>query len=116
MSNPPLDLVAALASTADDEGLLAELARLFTHEGPRRLTELKEALDTADAARVERVAHRLKGSLAAFGAEPARRLATELETLGYERRLDEALTVVIALEHEVARITAFFAAQGWIEV
>jgi two-component system, sensor histidine kinase and response regulator len=112
-SDPPLDLAIARATTDGDDDLLAEIARLFAQDGPRRLADLKDALDTADVARVERTAHTLKGVLGTFGAEAARRLAAELETLAHEQRFVEGRSVLTALETEVARMTQFFAEQGW---
>jgi protein-histidine pros-kinase len=106
---PPVDLGAVDRTVGEDRALLAELVCVFQEDGPRRLAELRLAVENGDAGRLERCAHAVKGALSIFGAAAAERLARELETLGREGRLETAAAVFARLEAELARVLAFLA-------
>lgn len=72
----------ALERVDGDEELLREVAQLFLADYPRALAEIREALSSGDAKRLEREAHGLKGAAANFGAQPVVAAALELELLG----------------------------------
>jgi two-component system, sensor histidine kinase and response regulator len=74
-----LDRDEALSRVGGDEELLRELAGLFLDEYPRLLETVGAALQNADFTSGANAAHQLKGLLAQFGADPARRKALELE-------------------------------------
>jgi CheY-like chemotaxis protein/HPt (histidine-containing phosphotransfer) domain-containing protein len=115
-SSPPLDLEAALRRTGGDHRLLAELAAVFVGDCPRRLGELREAVESGDAARIRRAAHALKGAVTTFDAARAAELACALEGLtGDDHRLAEVPAVAAELEHELVRLAAFLADPGWPE-
>jgi signal transduction histidine kinase/DNA-binding response OmpR family regulator len=114
-SSPPLDLEAALRRTGGDHRLLAELAAVFVGDCPRRLGELREAVESGEAARIQRAAHALKGAVATFDAGRAAELACALEGLAGDRRLTEVPAVAAELEHELVRLAAFFTDPGWPE-
>lgn len=94
--------VAAMLRLADGD---MELVRILGHEylrqSPRLLAELRAAVHDADAERVRRAAHTLKGSSAQFGASDVARLALALEHAGAERRLDGAAGSLDAVERAV---------------
>jgi signal transduction histidine kinase/CheY-like chemotaxis protein/HPt (histidine-containing phosphotransfer) domain-containing protein len=108
-AGPPLDVAAALRRAGGDRGLLAELAQVFVDDYPRRLDELRRAVESGEAIRIQRAAHALKGAVATFDAERAGELARTLEGLAGDRRLDEVPAVVAALEGEMERLAAFCA-------
>ena len=60
------DRKAALARVDGDESLLADLARLFLEEGPKMLVAIQTAVFEKDAARLERAAHSIKGTVSTF--------------------------------------------------
>ena len=68
-----------------------------------------------DAERTARVAHSVKGAVGYFGTQRASALAAQLETLGRRAELEGALSLVQALEQELARISAYVAESGWAE-
>lgn len=72
----------ALERVGGDEQLLQEVARLFLDDCPRVMTEIKTAISSGDAKRLEREAHSLKGSVSNFGADPVVKAALELEMMG----------------------------------
>lgn len=110
---PAADVVEALRRVGGDRALLRELVDIFLEDLPGRQAELREALGAGDAARVERAAHGLGGSLAVLDARPAGRLAAELTALARGGRLAAAPAVLACLEAELGRVAAFLADAGW---
>ena len=108
---PPVDLEVALRLAAGDEELRAEVAAIFVESSQRHQTELRDATQAADCARIRQIAHALKGSAGAVGATTAQALAAELETLSRDGHSDRLATVASELERELGRATEFLAAQ-----
>ena len=73
------DYAAAIA--AMDADILEAIAPAFLDHYPREAERLRAALAKGDAGATRQLAHSLKGTLGAFGAEPAMRRAHELEAL-----------------------------------
>jgi two-component system sensor histidine kinase/response regulator len=94
----PLDKEAVLDRVGGDESLLKEITEIFLAEYPTLLQDIREAIQRADAAKLERSAHTLKGSVSNFGADEATNAAYELEMLGRKGRLDQAPEALRALE------------------
>jgi len=99
------DRERALEQTGGDAGLLAQVVALFLDDDlPRLMKTIGEALQAADAGRVYRAAHDLKGVVLHFGADATASAAKQLETLGRDGNLigaDEAWRV---LRTEVERL------------
>jgi CheY-like chemotaxis protein/HPt (histidine-containing phosphotransfer) domain-containing protein len=82
---PNLDELADLAFdygaaiAAVDQEVVDIVASAFMDQWPLDLTCMREAVDADDASPLLHVAHSLKGTLGLFGAEPAVRLARQLE-------------------------------------
>ncbi|MEZ5989625.1 MAG: Hpt domain-containing protein [Planctomycetota bacterium] len=77
-----IDWPTLLEDMGGDEEILLEIVELFLEYVDDQVEDLGEALDAGDPARLDRAAHKLKGSVAQFGYEPARVLAYELEEAG----------------------------------
>jgi HPt (histidine-containing phosphotransfer) domain-containing protein len=76
-----------------DLDLLREVASVFLECTPPLLDELRDAVAARDSEAVSRLAHRLRGSLANFGAEDTVEVAFRLEKMGVDGELagaDEA--------------------------
>jgi two-component system, sensor histidine kinase and response regulator len=104
-----LDRKAALDHVGGEPELLQEIVRLHQAEGPRLVTQLREALSRNDVAQIARLAHRLKGSLATMGARASADAAGRLETLGRGPSMDQAVDhrlelAVVELEEELERL------------
>jgi HPt (histidine-containing phosphotransfer) domain-containing protein len=54
-----------------DTELLLELIELFLQESTSIMAELNDGILSNDSGAVERAAHKLRGSIALFGAQPA---------------------------------------------
>jgi two-component system sensor histidine kinase/response regulator len=103
-SDALFDKAVALSRVGGDVELLKEIAVLFLDDYPKSLTELREAVKTGDAKRVERSAHGLKGSVSNFGARPAVDAALQLETMGRAQKLVEVEQVLHTLELALAAL------------
>jgi CheY-like chemotaxis protein len=96
-----IDHASALAHVGGDFELLKEITGLFLREIPDLMAALQGAFQSGDAASVQRVAHKLKGSVGNFAAQPAFDAASTLEVLGMEGRLAEAIPVYENLVKEI---------------
>ncbi len=77
-----LDVNAALARVGGQLDLLKELAALFIDDYPNDLSQIAASMKDRDAKQLERSAHRLKGSVANFGAPGLWALSSEIERKG----------------------------------
>lgn len=94
----PFDRDAVLDRVGGDESLLKEITEIFLAEYPTLLSEIREAIVSANAPKLERYAHTLKGSVSNFGADAATNAAYQLEVLARKGRLEAAPEALRALE------------------
>jgi PAS domain S-box-containing protein len=90
-----------------DEGepsLLVQMVDLFQADAHPRMANLHEAAVEKDFARLEKVAHALKGSGANFGARRFCELCAHLEELGREKRSEGVNDALALLAEELARL------------
>ena len=123
----PVDVVADASSLAlpddllsresmlqvfdQDAALLCELAELFLEDSPVLLNDIQTGVAALDAAKVERAAHTLKGSVGNFGAKRAFELARRIEAMARNHDLAGAPEALTALGQEMARVCALMAAE-----
>ncbi len=100
-----LDREVLLERVGNDPEFLVEIADVFLEDCPKLLEDIRKAIVQQDARRLEHAAHTLKGSVANFGAEPARAAAFRLEVLGRSGKLADAPYAVQVLESEIERFT-----------
>ena len=89
-----------------DEALGQELIQMFREECPSMLEQIRQAAVEGDANRLERAAHKLKGSLGDIAAPEAWGAAQAVETLARESKLDEAASTLPGLETAVQNLLA----------
>jgi signal transduction histidine kinase/DNA-binding response OmpR family regulator len=100
-----IDWNAALVHTGGDRALLRTMIDVFLAESPKMLAEVHSAIAAADAPRLRRAGHSLKGSCGYFAAEQACAAARAVEQLGQEGNLADASPLATALAHEIERLT-----------
>ena len=88
----------------DDPELLLTVVEMFLEDARTLLQSLTEGIAQQDPVAVERGAHRLKGSLLTFGAQPAAHAAMVLERMGREKNLNGADAGYETLAAELARL------------
>lgn len=90
-----------LTSVADgDEEFIEELAHSYLNSSKKIIVELCDAVEQADAHRLQQAAHALKGSSRAIGANPVGDVFEQLEVRGRDEQLDDVATL---LEDAVSR-------------
>jgi CheY-like chemotaxis protein/HPt (histidine-containing phosphotransfer) domain-containing protein len=103
-STPALEREWLLANIDHDPALLAELVLLYRAETPVLLRDLRAACAEDAGGNVERLAHRLKGSLATLGARQAAAAAARLEAAGHARAVGVYTRLADDLAREMARL------------
>ena len=84
-----------------DQETVEIIADIFLATWERDLDLLRSAISDHDAASAERTAHSLKGTLATFCADPAMRVAADLETRARNRNLEGMTPDVDSLHREI---------------
>ena len=80
----------AFETVGGDKRLLIELVSVFVEEQEKMVSDIQRAINSGDAKELRLTAHSMKGALTHLGASQAAHLASQLETLGQEKRLDDA--------------------------
>jgi two-component system sensor histidine kinase EvgS len=100
----PVNFSEVLARIGGDKKLLQRMIRTFLRDTPKRLAAIATALRREDAEALASLAHALKGSVSIFGAEPARKLAQDLQELGRAGNLSPASDLLQSLKEEIANL------------
>ncbi|MBW3598391.1 MAG: PAS domain S-box protein [Planctomycetes bacterium] len=100
---------AALRAVGGDQRLLCDLVESFLEERPRLMANLRRAVETSDAARLQFAAHVLKGSIRCFHAGRAMQSAERLEAMGRTSRLEHLEDEFAEVERSVERLAATLA-------
>ena len=107
--DPPTDILSPLrlrllTQFGGDAAAVRRMAALCLETTPRLLVELRAAAQAADAGRVQRAAHTLKGSLLQLGDEAARAAAVAVESAAISGETAKFQESLVGLEREVARV------------
>jgi two-component system, sensor histidine kinase and response regulator len=95
------DRASALARTDGDTELLGEMMELFLNELPNLLSSVQEAVAGRNSKALETAAHKLKGSIGNFAAQPAYEAALKLELIGRDGDVARMETAHAALLEEI---------------
>ena len=106
------DLEVALEAVDGERELLDGMIAIFMRQTPRVMQDIDAAIAGGDAGALETAAHKLKGSIAMFGARAAREAAQRLEDLAEARELSAAPAAREALGAEVQRLSTALEAAG----
>ena len=87
-----------------DEEIFKEIIETFLEDAPNQIEKLKQALQEADANRVERQAHLLKGAALNIGGNGLQVAARELEVAGNKGDLTKAQSLVATLDREFEKL------------
>jgi HPt (histidine-containing phosphotransfer) domain-containing protein len=107
-----LNLAVALERVGGDRELLEEVATVFLSTAPDLIRQIREAVASRDAAKLQRAAHTLKGSLGNFAAQAACDAALRLEERGRSGNLDGVGEALARLEEEMRRLLPILASLG----
>jgi len=109
----PADISALLETVGGDRDLVGELASMFLEDYPTQMASIRHAVEHGDAESLHESAHKLKGSVANFGAAGAQDLATVLELMGRERRAGDAPEILERLEKEMDLLDQYLRRAPW---
>ena len=109
VQNPPpgndcIDWETAWANMEGDQSLLSELVLLFLDDLPIQMKAIYNAAEKMQGPDLERLAHRLKGSVGNFAAKPAFDAAFRLERAARRGEFEHVPSAVDALAHEIKRL------------
>jgi two-component system sensor histidine kinase/response regulator len=99
-----LDRDAMVRRVGADAELLLEMVNNFTEESAELLAEIRRSIVQGDAARLQRVAHSLKGALRTLAASAASEAALHLETMARQGDLSRAEEGWERLESEMTAL------------
>jgi len=88
----------AMKTVDNDSFLLCEVVKVFLEDQKRLLNELKLAIRTADAVKMQREAHSLKGALLHLGASRPMDVAFEIEKQGAKGKFFGVDELYLSLE------------------
>lgn len=100
------DETQLLERVDNDMGFLADIVEMLATDGPDLLSQLQQAIATADAPAVGRIAHTLKGMIANFCAPDAQACALDMEKMGKAADLAHASETLEVLTEHVTALTA----------
>jgi HPt (histidine-containing phosphotransfer) domain-containing protein/CheY-like chemotaxis protein len=103
-SGAPLDYRRLVRNLGDDESAARAVLATFVGQADASLAALREAGASADWPALERLAHRLKGSLLWIGAEAAAAAAGTLESRAKAREAAGSRAALESVEREVAGV------------
>jgi PAS domain S-box-containing protein len=84
--------------------LLGELVQLFLGDLPDQVRTIRAAIEAKDSTALRREAHRLKGSSQQMGASRLAAFCLQLEQLGKEERVTDAMPYFLGAEREATRV------------
>ena len=96
-----------LESMANRRPFMKRMFTVFISQEPKRLQEIKDALDSRDVERLRHLAHSLKGGAATIGVDRVRECCLQLENASKADDMDEALIQFGYLENEMRNAYAF---------
>jgi CheY-like chemotaxis protein len=104
-----IDRVSLLERMEGDQELLTEIIHLFQEDAPNLLTAMRDALQRADMAVLERSAHSLKGAVSNLSAKVTAAAASRLENDARNKDAESAKESLVELERAVKNLLPMLA-------
>jgi HPt (histidine-containing phosphotransfer) domain-containing protein len=96
-----------LESMAGKQPFLKRMFTVFISQEPKRLEDIRNALESHDVERLRHLAHALKGGAATMGVERVRDCCLMLENASKSQDINAAHTHLTCLEQEMRKAYAF---------
>lgn len=113
LNTETFDSVALWERVNRDIELLRDLVNLFEEQCPVLLDGIQSAIRSSSYADLQKLSHKLKGSLLQFSAQQAAPIASALEEMAKSRKLEGAEQALNRLTAEIGRLLP--ALQGMIQ-
>ena len=105
-SGPAFDFDSVLGYFGGDLELFQETFELFVEHCPNQIEAIRAAVLAGDPEELERAAHHFEGSVSNFSVSNITALASDLEQMGREKRMDGAERVLSETEFQVNEFIA----------
>jgi CheY-like chemotaxis protein len=105
-SGPAFDLDSVLGYFGGDLELLQETFELFVEHYPNQIEAIRAAVLAGDPEDLQRAAHHFEGSVSNFSVSNITALASDLEQMGREKRMDGAEQILSETEFQVKEFIA----------
>ena len=96
-----------LSSIDNDKGFLKIIIKQFNKQIPKKISELKEAIDKKDAPAAAGLAHQLKGSIGYFNNKELLNLILKIEQMCKNNNISKAAAVFLKVEKMVSNIIKY---------
>ena len=103
-----LDKKTALERLMNDESIYQELARIFKHDTPKKIAQIKAAIAISAHDKIKSASHALKGTSSSLGANILNNIACEFEQAAINENSLAYDDLMKALESEFARVIQQF--------
>jgi HPt (histidine-containing phosphotransfer) domain-containing protein len=103
---PAIDRDSLFEVIGEMPEIFDDMVAAFEEEVPSRMTAIRTAIQSGDAAALAKAAHRLAGSAASFYAPACKNAASALEEIGHRGDLSSAEPALARLERELERLWA----------
>ena len=104
LSNLPTLDTTVLEGFVADSSFLKEVCDSFLNDAPKQISQIKIALDQADAAALDNTAHALKSLSGCIGARALWQLCQRIEGIGKRNCTESAVPLFAQLEHEYEQV------------
>jgi len=91
-----------LREVMEDE--FSDLIQVYIQDSIARMPAIHQACQQKDAQTLRELAHSFKGASSNISAAPLAKLCYELEMAGRENQLDNADSLIVAIEQEYAQV------------
>ncbi|MBW8002895.1 MAG: response regulator [Planctomycetes bacterium] len=103
-----------LTGRINDEIIIAELIEGYLLENRRRVEELAEAIELANAEEIHLLSHAIKGASATIAARGIAKVAHELEAAAKNKDLEKVEEIFEALKIEFKEFESFVSDMDWM--
>jgi len=97
---------AVVERCSGNRSMAVRLLRAFVEQTAEDIADISKAVDDGDRVRVAETAHRLKGAAGSLALHASEAVAAELEKLGREGDIADALGLMAELQEEAERVAA----------
>ncbi len=105
----------ALSAVCDDEEVISEITASICEDAPASMEKILTAVRERDFANLEMYAHRMKGSMATFGAKTVAACAAQLEQAGKDEDIKSAQAMIEQIQTQVNSLLSFLTDPDWFQ-
>ncbi|MBI9017182.1 MAG: Hpt domain-containing protein [Phycisphaerae bacterium] len=97
-----------------DEEVLTEIAEVFCEEAPKSMEKIFLAISQSDRSDLKFYAHRMKGTLAAMGADSISKSAYKLERMAHDENIETVKELAGEISNDLSHLICFLRQPDWV--